>query len=189
MLQLQRGPLLSTVAQAILKAQEKVGQGTITAAELMRLAENTRALGKIEGQIDACAPVPADLETLRAQRKAIYKDLVIRELLLNELWADRSFVKWFAARTSLQNYHRVIARLDTWIAKAAAAQTGRQLPVMSWTNPATTSSTGTVPTEPAMFVEEADFVETSEATPIYRRGWFWAGLGVVAVGLGALALR
>jgi hypothetical protein len=191
----QRAQLFSQVSQGIFKMQQAIDNGAPVDSSLaMNLADQSRRLGKVQGQIDACQPVAKTASQLHDLLQQNSRDMLLSELRLNEAWSAKDYRKWLSLRNQIQTYHREVTKLQGWLARVApATATGiiPLLPINATTTSIDTSSGGggggeLSPKTPHAIVDPALLIPEE---PFYRKGWFWGLLGGgLAVGLGVYAL-
>jgi hypothetical protein len=195
------GQLFVQVTTGIFKAEAFLKSGPATvkahAAHFMRLADDSRKLGKVAGQIDACGAVRGTVTDLKRLLRQNTQDLLLTEFRLNEAWGAGSYAVWMKLRTKVQNYHRVVAKLTGWLVKAAAVvgpRVGIRLPDLTVVSVVDASPAADppgavtvvdLPPEPGA-EPVAEELPGGDEKPFYRKGWFWGlmGAGVVAVVVG-----
>jgi len=191
----QRAQLFSQVSQGIFKMQQAIDNGAPVPSSLaMALADQSRRLGKVQGQIDACQPVPTTAARLHDLFKQNSRDMLLTELRLNEAWSAKNYKGWLVLRNKIQMYHREVTKLQGWLARVAPIIP--LLPITATTLSIDPSSGGggLSPEAPGAIVDPALIIPVDPALiipdePFYRKGWFWGLLGGgLAVGLGVYAL-
>lgn len=183
----QKATLYAQVAQGIFKIQNALNNGAPPDRNAaMTLAEHSRKLGRVMGQLDACQTPPLyDVAKLKQMRAANYQDLVLIELKLNEAWIDHQYPRWLLVRTAVQNYHQTVAKLDAWIVRAAATQPA-VTPLVAVNASPTSAGPAQIIIDPAP--SSAPTTYPAEL-PFYRQSKFWIGAAIfTSVGLGLVAL-
>lgn len=189
----QRGQLYAKVATGIYNAERAIEAGPAVvkqnASAFMRLAAESRELGRVEGRIEACKPTGLSHVQIRTALAQNQRDLLLLEARLNQAWLQKDYRLWMTLRASVQKFHRFVARNQVWLAKAQAVADN------TYADPdVPPEEVVETPPEPEPVVvepvEDEPIVDAEPMPPpLYKRPVFWGAVAAIfGVGVGVYAL-